>query len=60
MRLALLQRVAAKLTAWNQDGSHEASLQRLRARLETVCAVLPAGAERASCDKLLKPVRGSA
>jgi len=55
-----LQRVAAKLAAWNQGGSHEASLQRLRARLDPVCARLPPGAERSSCEKLLKPGRGSA
>jgi thioredoxin-like negative regulator of GroEL len=55
-----LQRVAAKLAAWNQNGSHDASLQRLRARLDGVCARLPAGDERGRCDQLLKPARGSA
>ncbi len=56
-----LQRVAAKLSAWNQGGSHDATLQRLRAQLDPVCAKLPAGDERTSCDKLLaRPGRGNA
>lgn len=51
-----LQRTAAKLNAWNKDGRHDAVLQRLRARLEPVCAKLPAAdAQRASCEKLLRP-----
>ena len=55
-----LQRVAGKLTAWNQGGRHDAALQRLRAQLDPVCVKLPAGDERATCDKLLKSARPSA
>lgn len=56
-----LQRVAAKLSAWNRDGSHDALLQRLRAQLDPVCTKLPAGDERAGCEKLFAPApRGSA
>jgi thioredoxin-like negative regulator of GroEL len=56
-----LQRVAGKLAAWSQGGSHDATLQRLRAQLDPVCARLPAGDERSSCDKLLaRPGRGAA
>jgi thioredoxin-related protein len=55
-----LQRIASKLTAWNQKGAHDATLQRLRTQLDPVCAKLPAGDERVSCDKLLKSARNAA
>lgn len=50
-----LQRIASRLTAWNRGGSHDATLQRLRAQLDPVCSKLPDGTERGSCEKLLKP-----
>lgn len=51
-----LQRTASKLTAWNKDGRHDAVLKRLRAQLDPVCAKVPAAdAQRATCDKLLRP-----
>jgi thioredoxin-like negative regulator of GroEL len=55
-----LQRIASRLVAWNQKGGHDAALQRLRAQLDPVCAKLPAGGERTTCDKLLKTAGASA
>jgi len=49
-----LQRVGSKLAQWNTGGAHAASMQRLRAQLDGVCAKVDA-AERAACDALLKP-----
>jgi thioredoxin-like negative regulator of GroEL len=51
-----LQRVGGKLAAWGKDPSHAAAMQRLQARLDAVCAKLPAGdPQRAVCESLLKP-----
>jgi thioredoxin-related protein len=51
-----LQRVGSKLGAWNQAGAHAAALQRLQARLDGVCAKLPAAdPQHAVCASLLKP-----
>lgn len=49
-----MQRVGAKLAAWNAGGKHAAAVQRLRAQLDGVCAKLD-GPERATCAGLLKP-----
>jgi len=48
-----LQRVGSKLAQWNAGGAHAASMQRLRAQLDGVCAKVDA-AERAACEGLLK------
>ncbi len=51
-----LQRTGTKLQAWNKDGSHQAAMKRLQAKLDTVCAPLAAGdGQRAACERLLKP-----
>jgi thioredoxin-related protein len=51
-----LQRVGSKLQGWNKGQAHAAVLQRLQARLDGVCAALPAGdPQRSVCDHLLKP-----
>ncbi|MEW6705372.1 MAG: thioredoxin fold domain-containing protein [Pseudomonadota bacterium] len=51
-----LQRVAAKLHAWNAGGRHAAAMRRLTAQLQQVCARLPAAdPQRAACEGLLKP-----
>lgn len=49
-----LQRVGSQLAKWNAGGAHAASIQRLRAQLDGVCAKVDA-AERAACEALLKP-----
>jgi thioredoxin-related protein len=50
-----LQKVAAKLQAWNADGRHAATLKTLQQQLDAVCAKLPAGdPQRATCEGLLK------
>ncbi|MGE5339677.1 MAG: thioredoxin family protein [Gemmatimonadota bacterium] len=55
-----LDRMGAKLTQWNRDGSREAVLVRLRARLRAVCGQLPAGVpERATCEQVLAPKASS-
>jgi hypothetical protein len=51
-----LQRISAKLVAWNGDGKQAAALQRLQAQLSGVCAkVDTAEGQRATCQALLKP-----
>jgi thiol-disulfide isomerase/thioredoxin len=50
-----LQRVGAKLAAWNENGSHAAVVQRLQAQLAPVCAKVDAAdGQRAACEGLLK------
>jgi len=49
-----LEKIGRQLAAWNKDGSHDASLQRIRAQMATVCAKLPAAdPARATCDGVL-------
>lgn len=51
-----LQRLGRRLHTWNRGGSHAAVLLRLQARVDTLCAALPAGdTQRATCEGLLKP-----
>jgi thioredoxin-like negative regulator of GroEL len=51
-----LQRIGSRLQAWNKDRAHEAAMQRLQTKLDSVCAALPAGdAQRGVCDALFKP-----
>jgi thioredoxin-related protein len=55
-----LQRVGAKLQAWNKAKAHAPVLQRLQARLDAVCARLPAGdAQRGTCERLLQPAEAT-
>lgn len=50
-----LQRMADKLVRWNANGAHAATLQRLQARLDGVCARIDAAdPQRATCDNLLR------
>ncbi len=50
-----LKRVGDKLQAWNKDGKHSASLRRLRAQLDALCAKVDvAGEQRGTCRGLLK------
>ena len=51
-----LQRVSAKLLAWNTDGKQAAPLRRLQAQLGAACPkVAAADGQRAACQALLKP-----
>lgn len=50
-----LERASTKLVAWNGDGKHAASLRRLQAQLDGVCARIDAGdGQRKACQSLLK------
>jgi hypothetical protein len=52
-----LQRVGAKLLAWNKGGAHKGAIKRLQTQLDGVCGGLDASdPKRASCEALLKPV----
>lgn len=47
-----LQRVGKKLTSWNADGKQAATIKRLQARVDALCAKT-SGTERESCKSLL-------
>jgi hypothetical protein len=47
-----LQRVGRKLVGWNADGARSASLKRLQARVDALCAKT-AAPQRTSCQQLL-------
>ncbi len=49
-----LQRVGQRLGTWNADGKHAASVKRLQAQLDGVCAKFPADdSQRATCAAVL-------
>jgi len=49
-----LQRVGKKVVSWNADGKHAASVKRLQAQLDGVCAkVDEADGQRATCAAVL-------
>ncbi len=51
--------VGKQLAQWNRDGKHDAVLERLRARLDPVCAQLASDAPaRAACEATFKPAGG--
>ena len=51
-----MQRIGSRLQAWNKGAAHAGVMQRLQARLDGVCAALPAGdAQRGVCEALFKP-----
>jgi hypothetical protein len=47
-----LQRVGKKLASWNADGKQAATLRRVQARVDALCAKV-AAADRAACKALL-------
>jgi thioredoxin-related protein len=49
--------VGRQLEQWNRDGKHDAVLERLRAKLDPVCARL-AGDARGACAATFKPAPG--
>ena len=53
-----LERMGKELVAWNKNKQHDASLQRIRGQMETVCAKLPAAdPARVTCDGALRPAK---
>ena len=49
-----LQRIGSRLGSWNADGKHAASIKRLQAQLDPVCARIDAAqSQRAACNALL-------
>lgn len=51
-----VEKLLGKLAAWNQDGSHAASVDAVTARLRAVCRLVPhREPQRASCEALLSP-----
>jgi len=49
-----LQKVGAKLQAWNKGGAHRAAMARLQGKLDTLCAVpTHSASERTTCQALL-------
>jgi thiol-disulfide isomerase/thioredoxin len=53
-----LERMGKELAAWNKNRKQDASLQRIRAQMASVCAKLPAAdPARAACDGALRPAK---
>jgi thioredoxin-related protein len=50
-----MQRMGQLLRQWDPVGEHAAVQQRLQKRLDAVCAKLPAGESRRTCDGALRP-----
>jgi thioredoxin-related protein len=51
-----LERIGKKLAAWNKDSRHDDALKRIRARMASVCAKLPASdPARTTCTGVLRP-----
>ncbi len=50
-----MQRIGAKLQAWNRDGKYAAPMKRLQALLASTCVKVPAAdGQRATCEGVLK------
>jgi hypothetical protein len=55
-----LERIGKKLAAWNKDGHHDDSLKRIRTKMASVCAKLPASdPARTTCSGVLRPASGA-
>jgi thiol-disulfide isomerase/thioredoxin len=58
-----LERIGKRLIAWNKDGKHKATVDKLRAQLDAVCAKLPRADEsRSACEGVFNtppPAAGS-
>ena len=51
-----LQRVGQRLISWNKAGEHQATLTRLKARLDALCEQLAsADPQRAACVAVFTP-----
>jgi thioredoxin-related protein len=53
-----LQRMSKKLTNWDKEHKHDASLARMRTGMASVCSKLPTSdPSRASCDNVFRPAK---
>lgn len=53
-----LERMSTRLGAWNKNGSHDAELVRLNAKIVPMCAAAASDAsDRAACESLFAPAR---
>jgi thioredoxin-related protein len=51
-----LQRMSKKLTNWDKERKHDASLSQMRTQMASVCSKLPTSdPARASCDNVFRP-----
>ena len=51
-----LERMSGRLVAWDKNGSHDAVLARLNAKITPMCTPASAdSADRAVCENLFKP-----
>ncbi len=56
-----LERMGRKLTAWSKEPAQQAALERIRGRMDAVCAKLPSGdSARSKCSGALRPQSASA
>jgi len=59
--LRALERMGRKLNDWSKEPEQKAALERIRARMDAVCAKLPHGdAARTKCSGALRPQSASA
>jgi hypothetical protein len=53
-----LERLSGRIVKWNKDGSHDAVLKRLNAKLVPTCAAAaPDRADRRACEALFTPAK---
>lgn len=51
-----IEKIVSKLTLWNKDKQHEATVQRVLTQLDGICSKLPAAdPQRTTCQDILKP-----
>jgi hypothetical protein len=55
-----LERISKQLAAWNAKGTHQASIARLKAQLQNICAKLPSSdVARNHCEAVFAPAAKS-
>lgn len=51
-----IEKIVSKLTLWNKDKQHDATVQRVFTQLDGICSKLPAAdPQRTTCQEILKP-----
>ena len=51
-----IEKIVSKLTLWNKDKQHDATVQRVLTQLDGICSKLPAAdPQRTTCQDILKP-----
>ncbi|MGL4602827.1 MAG: thioredoxin family protein, partial [Iodobacter sp.] len=51
-----IEKIVSKLTVWNKDKQHDATVQRVLTQLDGICSKLPAAdPQRTTCQDILKP-----